>query len=114
MRVHLILIALIGLLLLAGAGSAALIPDQNSILVSSNDWVVVNHQSTISVFAYNSTSLTPVPGATVTMALNTTLLGSLVMNGGTTDASGQANATFSAGTKTGAVNITATITYNDG
>ena len=114
MRVHLILIALIGLLLLAGAGSAALIPDQNSIVVSSTDWVVVNHQSTITVYAYNSTSLTPVPGATVTMALNTTLLGSLVMNGGTTDASGQANATFSAGTKTGAVNITATITYNDG
>ncbi|WP_422185728.1 hypothetical protein, partial [Methanoregula sp.] len=115
MRVHLILIALIGLLLLAGAGSAALIPDQNSILVSSNDWVVVNHQSTISVFAYNSTSLTPVPGATVTMVLtNSTTFGSLTMNNGTTDGNGQATATFSAGTKTGAVNITATITYNDG
>jgi hypothetical protein len=115
MRVHLGLIALIGLLLLAGAGSAVPIPDQNSILVSSTDWVVVAHQSTITAYAYNSTSLTPVPGATVTMALNATTLGTLVMNGGgITDASGQASATFSAGTKTGAVNITATITYNDG
>jgi hypothetical protein len=113
MRVHLVLIALIGLLLLAGAGNAALIPDQNSLIYSNaaNNWMVVNHQSTITVYAYNTTALIPVSGATVTLTPNSTTLGSLGMNGFTTDSNGQGNTTFTAGKTPGAVNITAIITY---
>ncbi|MGA7628189.1 MAG: Ig-like domain-containing protein [Methanoregula sp.] len=115
MRAHLILISIAFLLLLAGAGNAAVIPDQNSTISSNtaNNWVVVAHQSIITVDAYNSTALNPVVGATVTFALNSTLLGSLTPSSGISDASGMAESTFSAGTKTGAVNITATITYNN-
>ncbi|HVP96456.1 hypothetical protein [Methanoregula sp.] len=113
MRVRLVVILLAGVVLLAGIASAAIVPDQNSVIASSNNWVVVHHQSTITVYAYNSSSLIPVPGATVSMALNTTTLGTLTMVSGTTDATGQASATFSAGTKPGSVNVTATITYND-
>jgi len=111
MRVHLVLIALIGVFLLVAIGNAALIPDQNSTISSSaaNSWTVVNQQSIISVYAYNSTNLTSVSGATVTWALNTTTLGSLGTTVSTTDASGLASATFTAGTIPGTVNITATI-----
>jgi hypothetical protein len=115
MRAHLILILIAFLLLLAGGGNAAVIPDQNSTISSNtfNNWVVVAHQSIITVYAYNSTTQNPVPGATVTLSLNSTQLGSLPVNTGVTDGSGMMTGTFSAGTKTGAVNITATITYND-
>jgi hypothetical protein len=107
------MILIIGLFLLAGAGSAAAIPDQNSTITSSTSWVVVNHQATITITALNTTSSIPVPGASVTATLNSTTLGSLTVSSGTTDTTGQVNFPFLAGTKTGAVNITATITYND-
>jgi hypothetical protein len=113
MRVHLVLIALIGVILLWGGCNATLIPDQSSTISSSTDWVVVAHQSTITVVANNATGGT-VPNATVTMALNSTTLGSLSPSSGTTDASGKMTGTFLAGTKSGAVNITATIRYIDG
>lgn len=109
MRVHLALIALIGLILLAGAGSAALIPDQNSSISSSANWTVVNQQSTIIIAAMNGTS--GINGATVSVALSDTTIGSLVMASSTTDASGEVTGTFTAGTKSGTVNITAIITY---
>jgi hypothetical protein len=114
MRVHLVLIALIGLLLLVAMGNAAYIPDQNSTISSNaaNSWTVVKQQSTISVYAYNTTALYDVSGATVTWALNTTTLGSLGTTVSTTDASGLASTTFTAGTTPGAVNITATISAN--
>ncbi|MGA2104996.1 MAG: hypothetical protein ABSG06_06345, partial [Methanoregula sp.] len=62
---------------MAGASNATLIPDQNSTISSNtvNNFVVVAHQAIITVYAYNSTSNHPVPGATVTLALNSTLLG---------------------------------------
>jgi hypothetical protein len=115
MRVYHILIAIAVLLLLAGVSNATLIPDQNSTISSNtvNNFVVVAHQAIITVYAYNSTAQTPVPGATVTLALNSTLLGTLPVSSGVTDGNGMMNGTFSAGTKTGAVNITATITYNN-
>ena len=115
MRVYRILIAIAVLLLLAGASNATLIPDQNSTISSNtvNNFVVVAHQAIITVYAYNSTSNHPVPGATVTLALNSTLLGTLPVSSGVTDGNGMMNGTFSAGTKTGAVNITATITFNN-
>ncbi len=115
MRVYRILIAITVLLLLAGASNATLIPDQNSTISSNtvNNFVVVAHQAIITVYAYNSTSNHPVPGATVTLALNSTLLGTLPVSSGVTDGNGMMNGTFSAGTKTGAVNITATITFNN-
>jgi hypothetical protein len=109
MRVHLALIALIGLILLAGAGSAVLIPDQNSSISSSANWTVVNQQSTIIIAAMNGTS--GINGATVSVALSNTTMGSLVMASSTTDASGTVTGIFTAGTKSGAVNIMATITY---
>lgn len=112
MQINQFMILLIGLFFLAGAGSAAVIPDQNSTIVSNSPWVVVNHPSVITVTALNTTSI-PVPGATVTASLNSTALGVLTANSGTTDANGQVNFPFSAGTKSGAVNFTATITYND-
>ena len=115
MRIHRVLIALIALLMLAGVGSAALLPDQNSTISTSasNNWIVVLQQSTILVYAYNSTSPSlPVPGATVTWALNTTTLGTLSSMDSTTDSSGLANTTFTAGTKSGSVLITATISTN--
>jgi len=110
MQIYQFMILLIGLFLLAGAGSAAVIPDQTSTIVSNYPWVVVNHQSVITVTALNTTSI-PVPGATVTASLNSTALGVLTVSSGTTDANGQVNFPFSAGTKSGAVNFTATITY---
>ena len=114
MRIHLVLIIMIALLMLAGAGSAALVPDQNSTIATSasNNWIVVLQQSTILVYAYNSTNLTPVPGAAVTWSLNTTTLGTLSSLGSTTDANGLANTTFIAGTKSGSVLVTATISAN--
>ena len=112
MQINQFMILLIGLFFLAGAGSAAVIPDQNSTIVSNSPWVVVNHPSVITVTALNTTSI-PVPGATVTASLNSTTLGVLTASSGTTDANGQVNFPFSAGTKSGAVNFTATITYND-
>jgi hypothetical protein len=114
MRVHLVLIALIGLLMLAGAGTAALIPDQNSTISSTaaNGWIVVWQQSTFTVHAYNTTDQYAISGATVSWALNTTTLGSLSSTSSTTDVSGQANTTFTAGSKSGSVIVTATISYN--
>ncbi len=111
MRVRLVLIALIGVFLLVAIGNAALIPDQNSTISSSavNSWMVVKQLSTISVYAYNTTALIPVSGATVTWSLNTTTLGSIGTTVSTTDASGLASTTFTAGTIPGTVNITATI-----
>jgi hypothetical protein len=111
MRVHLGLITLIGVLLLVVVGSAALIPDQNSTITSNaaNNWTVVMQQSTISVYAYNTTALIPVSGSTVTWSLNPTTLGSLGTPVSTTDASGLASTTFTAGATPGTVNITATI-----
>jgi len=113
MQIYRFMILIIGLFLLAGAGSAAAIPDQNSTITSSTSWVVVNHQATITITALNTTSSIPVPGASVTATLNSTTLGSLTVSSGTTDTTGQVNFPFLAGTKTGAVNITAIITYND-
>jgi hypothetical protein len=113
MRLHLIFIILIGLVMLAFVVTAAPIPDSSSSISSSNsvdNWIVVNHQTLITIVANNMTS-GPIAGATVSMALNSTTLGSLVMNGLTTDGTGQVNGTFTAGTKPGDVNITATITY---
>jgi len=115
LRAHVILITISILLLVVGVGSAAYIPDQNSTISSNtvNNFVVVAHQAIITVYAYNSTSNYPVPGATVTLALNSTLLGTLPVSSGVTDGNGMMNGTFSAGKKTGAVTITATITYNN-
>jgi hypothetical protein len=114
MRVHLVLIALIGLLMLAGAGTAALIPDQNSTISSSaaNGWIVVWQQSTFTVYAYNTTAHYAISGATVIWALNTTTLGTLSSTNTTTDVFGQTNTTFTAGSKSGSVIMTATISYN--
>jgi len=112
MRVHLVLIAIIGLLLLGGICSAAYIPDQTSSISSSaGNWVVVNHQSDIVITASNNT-YGPISGATVSVTLNSTTLGTLSA-GSTTDASGQVTGTFTAGTHPGTVIITATITYVD-
>lgn len=112
MRVHLALIAITGLLLLAGIGTAAPVPDQSSSITSSPVWVVVAHQSTIFVTAKNES--VAIPNAIVSVTLNSTALGSLDMPASkTTDGSGQASWTFTAGTIPGAVNITATITYNN-
>lgn len=109
MRVYLVLIAIIGLFLLAGACSAApTIPDETSTIFSNANWTVVNHQSIITITAKNASF--PIPNATVSVLLTPTTLGSLVMASTTTDASGQVTGTFTAGTKSGAVNITATIT----
>ena len=71
--------------------------------------MVVNHPATITVVAHNETSGS-LAGATVSVALNNTALGSLAMTSTTTDASGAVSGTFTAGTKSGAVNITTTIT----
>jgi len=112
MRVYRILIVLLGLLLcVGGLGSADTIPDQSSSITSSTNWVVVNHPATITIIARNTT-YGPVQGATVSVALNTTTLGTFAITGdSTTDASGQVSGIFMAGTHPGAVNITATITY---
>jgi len=106
------IIVIIGLLLLMGGlGSADVIPDPSSSITSSTNWVVVNHPATITIIARNTT-YGPVQGATVSVALNTTTLGTFTITGdSTTDASGQVSGIFMAGTHPGAVNITATITY---
>jgi len=108
MRVHLVLIAIIGLVLLAGAGSAALTPDNNSSISTSANWTVVKDKTTITVQAMNGT--TAIQGATVTVALSNSTLGSLSMGSTTTDTNGKVTGTFTAGTKSGSVNIIATIT----
>jgi len=108
MRGHLVLIAIIGLVLLAGAGSAALIPDNNSSISTSANWTVVKDKTTITVRAMNGT--TAIQGATVNVALSNATLGSISMTSTKTDATGYATGTFTAGTKSGSVNITATIT----
>jgi hypothetical protein len=114
MRVSRVVIGVIGLLVFAGAAGAALIPDQNSTISTSasNGWIVVAHQATITVNAYNTTNQSAVQGAAVSWALNTSMLGTLTSIGSTTNAFGQANTIFIAGHTSGSVNVTATITYN--
>jgi hypothetical protein len=108
MYIHRIFIVLLGFLFLMGLCSADPLPDQSSSLSSSATWIVVNHPSTITIVAHNTTSGS-LAGATVNLAFDNPTLGSLVMTSPTTDASGIATGTFTAGTKSGAVNITATI-----
>lgn len=109
MRIFRSIIILFSLLLFVGLVTADPVPDQSSSISTSANWVVVNHPATITVVAHNETS-GYLSGATVNVALENTDLGSLVMAGTTTDALGEVSGTFNAGTKSGAVNITATIT----
>jgi len=112
MRVHLIFITIAGLLILGGICSAAYIPDNTSTITSSKEWVVVAHQSTITVLAHNATGGS-VTNASVSLSLNSTTWGTLSTVSATTDATGTISSTFTAGTTPGAVNITATITFDD-
>ena len=112
MRIHFVIIAIAGLLIGGGICSAAYIPDSTSTITSSTDWVVVIHQSTITVLANNATG-GPVPNATISWSLNSTTWGSVMPTSSTTDGSGISTTTFTAGIKPGAVNITATISFLD-
>lgn len=100
----------LGLFMFAGLVCAAPVPDQSSSIATNPNWVVVNHQATITIVAHNVTDNLNIKDAAVTVALDNPTLGSLVMTSTTTDASGTATGTFTAGTKSGSVNITATIT----
>jgi len=111
MHIYRFLITILGLLLLAGICSAAAVPDQTSSISSSAGWVVVNHQSTITVTANNAS--VPIPNAIVSVSLGSPSMGTLAMAGTTTDAAGQVTGTFTAGSKSGSVDITATITSDN-
>lgn len=112
MRFHLVFITIAGLLFFGGVCSAAYIPDDTSTISSSTGWVIVAHQSVITVVANNATG-GPVPNASVSLSLNSTTWGTLSTVSAITNAAGTVSSTFTAGTKSGAVNITATITYVD-
>ena len=112
MRFHLVFIIIVGLLGMGGICSAAYIPDSSSTITNSTNWVIVAHQSTITIVANNATGGT-VPNATVSLSLNSTTWGTLSTVSGTTDATGTLTSTFTAGTKPGTANITAIITYID-
>jgi len=114
MRVHLIFITIAGLLILGGICSAAYIPDNTSTISSNspNDWVVVAQPSTITVVANNATG-GPVQNASVSLSLNSTTWGTLSTVSATTNAAGTVSSIFTAGTKSGAVDINAMISYID-
>lgn len=112
MRSYLIFITIVGLLILGGIGSAAYIPDDTSTITSSGEWVVVAHPSTITVLVNNATG-GPVNNATVFLSLNSTTWGTLSTVSATTNSTGTIASTFTAGTTSGAANITATIYYMD-
>jgi hypothetical protein len=111
MRVHLALIVLIGLILLVGVGCAGTMPDQTSTISTSSNWIVVNNQSTITVVVKNES--VAIPNAVVSLTLDPSTMGSLdTWAPKTADGSGTATWTFTAGTKSGSVDITATIANN--
>ena len=111
MHIRPLVIISIGLFLLVGMVAAA---DQSTIS-SSSDWIVANgvDHSTITVNVQNS-SLTRMPGVTVSFSVDNDTYGIINPASAVTDGSGIATTTFTAKKKSGTANITATFTYNDG
>jgi len=112
MRANAGIFIIICLLFLVGTVGAVGIPD--TVTVSTNKpWIVANNvdTSTITVTVMNTTfpDNGPVQGVTVNLAVDP-LYGTLTPTTVTTDGSGKASSTFKVKTKSGAPQITATIT----
>jgi len=120
MRVKQIFLLIFGLLLLIGPAIAADL-SYSDISNSNSGWLIANdgtgiseRTSTITVHVLEGPSSTNVANAHVEFSLSDASLGSLSPSFADTGSDGLATTTFTAGSVSGNVTITAVITYNNG
>ena len=112
MRAKAVIFTIIFLLFLVGTVGAVGIPDTVTIS-TDKPWIVANNadHSAITITVSNTTPgyNGPVQGATIILVVNDTALGTMNPNPVTTDSSGTATSTFKVKTKSGAAQITASV-----